>query len=55
MTEPNLQKQFEQLEMFFEECRQQREERKPVPSRMATSRSKEVVELVPWPKHMRFD
>lgn len=56
MREANLEQQFKQLELFFEEARQQREERKPVPPSVPSqARKKEVVELVKWPPHMRFD
>lgn len=56
MKDFNVNEQFKQLELFFEEARQQRQQRnavfRPVPLKEI---KKEVVELVPWPPHMRFD
>ncbi|UZE47001.1 hypothetical protein ONR75_18530 [Rhodopseudomonas sp. P2A-2r] len=49
MKEFNQLELFEQLEMFFEECRQVREQAPPP----VQVRRKEIVD--PWPPHMRFD
>lgn len=56
MREFNVNEQFKRLELFFEEARQQRQQRnavfRPEPPKQI---KKKVVELVPWPPHMRFD
>jgi len=56
MKDVSANEQFKQLELFFEEARQQRQNRnavfRPEPPRET---KKEIVELVPWPPHMRFD
>jgi hypothetical protein len=53
--EVSQQAQFKQLELFFEECRQQREERAEGRRLVQQPRKQEPVELVPWPANMRFD
>jgi hypothetical protein len=56
MKEVNVNEQFKQLELFFEDCRQKRQERATVfRPELPNERRKAVVELVPWPPHMRFD
>lgn len=55
MKEVNLNEQFKQLELVFEQGRQQREVMKAGKLAVPPPRPKEPVELVPWPPHMRFD
>lgn len=53
MNRAEQRQQFEQLELFLEECRQKREENEEARSVVHLPEKRKPLD--PWPKHMRFD